>query len=103
MEECYGERCRLLIYQEPPDISGDLPPSATETEQVGIAICPADEIVQENLGGRRYHGADRKQSGEPETGFPSPLEIVFRADAIISKILHEHDDGVADEATSCCH
>ena len=45
-------------------------PSAAETEQVSIAISQADEIVTENLGGQRYHGVDRKQSGESETGFP---------------------------------
>jgi len=31
-------------------------PSAAETEQVGIAICPADEIVPEDLGGDDAEG-----------------------------------------------
>jgi hypothetical protein len=31
-------------------------PSATETEQVGIAICPAEEIVPDDFGGNEAEG-----------------------------------------------
>ena len=41
----------VLQFQNPRQA-----PSATETEQVGIAICPAEEIVPDDFGGNEAEG-----------------------------------------------
>jgi hypothetical protein len=47
-------------------------PSATETEQVGIAICPAEEIVPDDFGGNEAEGDTISTVAQRKIGVRKP-------------------------------